>query len=192
MEKELWFKRNSQTTDSANKLKLHLWKFIDQYVFKQSPNCLSKFRVFLLRRFGARIGIGCYISPRVTITRPWDFELGNVSSIDADCVIIPPVRIGDYVSIGNGCMLCAGGHDVRSRGFERTPKTIIVGDGCFLGAGSFVGGGVSIGTFSVLGARSVAYKDIPENCIAIGSPANVFSERIPQEEYEKYRYHYSE
>lgn len=188
--KELYFKRNTETTDNANKLKLHLWKFVDQYLFKTSLNCLSFYRVWLLRMFGAKIGKGCYISPRATITRPWDFEMGNISAIDDCCFIIPPVKIGDYVSIGNNTHLCAGGHDVHSRGFERTPKLITIEDGCFLGADSFVGLGVTIGQFSVLGAHSTTFKDIPENSIALGSPAKVHSERIPQEEYKKYRFNY--
>ena len=190
MEKELYYVRNAETSDSANRLKSHLWKFIDKYFFKTSPNCLSKWRIFLLRKFEAKIGVGCYIAPSVTITRPWEFEMGNVCAIDELAFINPPIKIGDYVIISNNVHLIAGGHDVRSRGFERTPKPITIEHGCFIGASSFVGGGVTIGQFSVLGAKAVAYKDIPENSIAIGFPAKVHSERLPKDEYEKYRYSY--
>lgn len=142
----------------------------------------------MLKKFGAKIGKGCYIANNVTITKPWDFVMGNGSSLDELCYLIPPIIIGDYVSISNNVHLIADGHDVRSRGFERTPKPITIEHGCFLGASSFVGGGVTVGQFSVLGAKAVAYKDIPENSIAIGFPAKVHSERIPHEEFIKYRY----
>lgn len=132
MEKELWYKRNERTADSANKWKFHLWKFVDAYFFKTSLNCLSCWRIFLLKLFGAKIGKGCYISPRVTITRPWEFEMGNISSIDDCCYIIPPVKIGDYVSIGNNTHIIARGHDVRTRGFESDSAPIVVGNGVFI------------------------------------------------------------
>ena len=35
MEKELFYKRNSATNDSANKLKYHIWKFVDHIYSKQ-------------------------------------------------------------------------------------------------------------------------------------------------------------
>ena len=49
---------------------------------------------------------------------------------------------------------------------------------------------MNIGQMAVIGARSTVLKDIPENSIAFGSPCQVKSERIPQEEYKKYRYNY--
>lgn len=192
MEKELYYVRNAETSDSANRLKSHLWKFIDKYFFKTSPNCLSKWRIFLLRKFGAKIGVGCYIAPSVTITRPWDFEMGNVSAIDEMAFINPPVKIGDYVSVGNNVHLIAGGHDVRSRGFERTPNPITLGNGSFIGAGTFIGGGIKVGQMAVISAHSHITRDVPANSVTMCAPTDAISlPRLPEEEYEKYRYTYN-
>lgn len=191
-EKELYYVRNAETADSANWLKSHLWKFIDKYFFKTSPNCLSKWRIFLLRKFGAKIGVGCYIAPSVTITRPWDFEMGNVSAIDELAFINPPVKIGDFVSVGNNVHIIAGGHDVRSRGFERTPSPITLGNGSFIGAGTFIGGGIKVGQMAVISAHSHITRDVPANSVTICAPTDVISvPRLPEEEYKNYRYTYN-
>lgn len=191
-EKELFYKRNSETNDSTNNLKYHIWKFVDAYLFKTSLNCMSRWRVFLLRLFGAKIGKGCYIASKATITKPWNFEMGNISAIDEYCYIIPPIKIGDYVSIGNNCHLIAGGHDIWSRGFETRHKTISIGNCAFIGAGTYIGIGCNIGQMSVIGAHSYIVKDVQENTVVTMYPMKqIACKRLKEEEYGKYRYHFN-
>lgn len=191
---ELWYQPNAQTGGLTRnqKIKLLVWRIVDALFFKTSLTPFKKWRVFLLRVFGAKIGIGCYIAPKAVFFMPWNIEIGNYSSIDDYCILrsTGKIIVGDYVSMAMGVHIVTGGHDVRSRGFENNATFVKIGNGCFLGADSFVGRGVTIGQFSVLGARAVAIKDIPENAVAIGFPAKVHSDRISKEEYEKYRYHY--
>lgn len=192
MEKELWFIDGlGNHFTRFEKIKLLVWRIIDFWLFKPSLLIFTPWRVFLLRLFGAKIGHSCYISPKATIYVPWKFQMGNHSSLD-DYVIcarsIGEILVGDYVSISTGVHIFPGGHEVRSRGFENNATFVKIEDGAFLGADSFVGRGVTIGKFSVLGSRAAAYKDIPENSVAIGMPAKVIGERIPHEEYVKYRF----
>lgn len=189
--KELWFISGlGGFTSQKTKIKLLLWRFVDFWLFQPSLTIFSGWRIFLLRLFGAKIGKGNYISPKVKILVPWNIEIGNYSSIDDYAFLrsTGKIIIGDFVSIGMYVHIVPGGHDVRSRGFENNATFVKICHGCFIGADAFIGRGVTIGQFSVLGARSVAYKDVPENSIAIGSPAHVHSERIPYDEYVKYRY----
>lgn len=194
MEKELWYMRTHKTQNVTikYKLKLQVWRCVDTLFFKTSLNIFSWWRVFLLRLFGAKIGKGCYISPKCTIFIPWNLKMGNYCSIDDYAYIKPMVKItiGDYVSIANFVHIIPGGHDVRSRDFASDLLPISIGNGAFIGADSYISKGVNIGQMAVIGARSVVLKDIPENTIAFGSPCTVKSERIPQNEYLKYRYHY--
>ena len=53
------------------------------------------------------------------------------------------------------------------------PKPVHIGKNVWIGSGSIVLGGVTIGDNAVIGAGSVVTKDIPENMIAVGSPARV-------------------
>lgn len=192
MDKELWFIDGlGNHFTKYEKFKLIVWRFVDFCFFKPSLTILSPWRIFLLRLFGAKIGKACYISPKATIFVPWKLQMGCRSSID-DYVILArslgDIIIGDYVSIGMNVHIVPGGHDIRSRGFENNATFVKIEDGVFLGADSFVGRGVTIGRFSVLGSRAAAYKDIPENSVAVGMPAKVIGERIPHDEYIKYRY----
>lgn len=196
MEKELWFKRDfkTQNVTKGYKIKLLIWRCVDTLLFKTSLNSFSEWRVFLLRCFGAKIGKGCYISPKCTIFIPWNIKIGNFVSIDDYAYIKPRTKIyiGDYVSIANFVHIIPGGHNVRARNFASDLAPIYIGHGAFIGADSYIGKGVHIGQMAVIGARSTVLKDIPENVIAFGSPCQIKGERIPAEEYKQYRYHYTE
>lgn len=193
-DKELWYQRDigTQNISRKEKLKLLVWRCVDTLFFQFSLNPFSWWRIFLLRIFGAEIGKGCYISPKARIFIPWNLTIGNYSSID-DYVFIKStidVTIGDYVSISNFTHIIPGGHNVKKRNFASERQTIHIGHSAFIGADTYIGKGVTIGQFSVIGARSVVLKDVPENSIAFGFPCQVKGERIPEEEYKKYRYHY--
>ena len=194
MEKELWFKRDNKTQNVTRsyKIKLLIWRCVDTLFFKTSLNPLSCWRVFLLRLFGAKIGKGCYISPKCTIFIPWNIEIGNFVSIDDYAYIKPrtKITIGDYVSISNFVHIIPGGHDIRARNLASDLKPVTIGNGAFIGADSYIGKGVTIGQMAVIGARSVVLKDVPENVIAFGSPCLVKSIRLPEKEYHNYRYNY--
>jgi len=53
-----------------------------------------------------------------------------------------------------------------------------VGEGAWLGTSAIVLDGARVGAGSVIGAGAVVVKDIPDNCIALGSPAKVHRERV--------------
>lgn len=51
-------------------------------------------------------------------------------------------------------------------------ETVEIGDGCWVGENVCIIG-VKIGKHCVIGANSVVTKDIPDYCVAVGSPAKV-------------------
>ncbi|ELC8354180.1 DapH/DapD/GlmU-related protein [Clostridium perfringens] len=52
-------------------------------------------------------------------------------------------------------------------------KPVKIGDNVWIGDNVVVLPGVSIGSGSIIGANSTVNKNIPQNCIAVGSPAKV-------------------
>lgn len=191
MEKEAWYKFD-ETINGLTSRKLffrfYLWKYFFSFVFKVSPEICKRTRVVLLRLFGAEIGSGNYISSTCIIPKPWCLKMGNYNSIDSYAYFNGDVVIGNNVKIGSFVKIITSGHDVRSRNFSRKVVPSYLEDSCFIGANSVILKGVTVGTFSVIGANSFVLKSIPENSIAIGSPAKVIGNRIDPIEFEKYDY----
>lgn len=93
-----------------------------------------------------------------------------------------PVTIGDGTLLApNVCLACAG-HSVdyhqRHEGVM-TSAPITIGKDVWIGANTFVKGGVTIGDHSVIGAGSVVTKDIPANVVAFGTPCRAYRKVTP-------------
>jgi acetyltransferase-like isoleucine patch superfamily enzyme len=86
--------------------------------------------------------------------------------------------MGDRVWIGPSVTIAATTHstDVNAR---RRPiggtwgKKVTLGNDVWIGGNVVIMHGVTIGNGSIVGASSVVTKDIPNFCIAAGSPARV-------------------
>ena len=87
------------------------------------------------------------------------------------------VRIGDDVMFASSNQVRADdGHpifDVRTGDRVNVSRDITIGHHVWLAGGAVVLGGVSIGDGTVIGYGSVVTRDVPNNCIAVGSPAAV-------------------
>lgn len=172
------------------KIKEQLWRIVEAVLFRPSPKLLSFWRVFLLRLFGAKIGTGNYISNRAIFVHPWNVIIGNNSGIDDYAFIKADVSIsiGNFVSIGNYAKLLPSGHLIRTRNFAHYGKAIVIKDGAFIGANSFIGPGVHVGTMSVVGSCTNLYKDVPDNTVVIVKQEYSYGERLTKEEYKEYTY----
>ena len=80
------------------------------------------------------------------------------------------------------------GHNVRSRYFEGVDRPIQIGRSCFIGGDAYIARGVHIGAFSVVGAKSVVWHDVPENTIAYGNPCDNRDTRISECVFHEYNY----
>ena len=83
------------------------------------------------------------------------------------------IDIGDNVGIGPRVhILC---HDASTKAYLNYTKIgrVTIGDNVFIGAESVVLPGVTIGSNVIIGANSTVTHDIPDNCVAVGSPARV-------------------
>ena len=139
----------------------------------------SGLKARLLRAFGAQIGNGVVIKPRVNVHFPWKLEVGDHAWIGEEVFILnfEPVKIGAHVCISQRAFLCTGNHDYRDSQFSDRNAPITVGDGAWVGAGVFVGPGVEIGDEAVAAAGSVITRNVPANAIVAGNPASGRGER---------------
>lgn len=85
------------------------------------------------------------------------------------------IEIGDNVTLAPRVhILC---HDASTKTFLNYTKIgrVTIGDNVFIGAESVVLPNVRIGNNVVIGANSTVTHDIPDNSVAVGSPARVIS-----------------
>lgn len=84
------------------------------------------------------------------------------------------VVIGDDCLIGHNTVMATLNHDLTpSRRADMHPARIVIGRNVWIGSNVTVLPGVTVGDNAVVAAASVVTKDVPENTLAVGSPARV-------------------
>ena len=164
----------SRTLDRGRSVLVEaLWYGIKVAFFLTAIPWPSALKCGLLRLFGAKIGRGVVIKPRVNIHLPWRFEVGSHSWIGEEVFILnfAMVRIGSHACISQRAFLCTGNHDFRDPEFAFRSGPISVGDGAWVGAGVLVAPSVEIGEEAVVGAGSVVLKTLEGGMIYSGNPA---------------------
>lgn len=128
--------------------------------------------------------------------------LGKIDNplIEFPTLIHPTVYIGEYVSMGKGCIVCANcvitcdikigdfvilnlactvGHDTfigDNSAFMPTCNIsgeVVIGESVYCGTGVKIINQTGIGKNAIIGAGAVVTKPIPANCTAVGVPAKV-------------------
>jgi len=163
----------------AGKFKEALWVLVRCLFFAPAWPWPARLRVFWLRRFGAKIGSGVVIRSRVNVHFPWRLEVGDHVWIGEECWLLnlAPITIESNVCLSQRTFLCTGNHDYTSPNFDLRVQPILVQNGAWVGAASFVGPGVTIGLHAVLTAGSVATQSLLPQKIYRGNPAGVIKDR---------------
>ena len=157
---------NSWYDPGGGTLKRLVWYFAN-ILFLMSPwNPSSRLKVWILRLFGARIGKGVVIKPKVNVKYPWNLEVGNFVWIGEGVWIdnLTSVRIGDNVCLSQGAMLLCGNHNYKKPTFDLIVGHITLEEGAWMGAKSVAVGGITMKSHSVLSVNSVANKDLEAYC----------------------------
>jgi putative colanic acid biosynthesis acetyltransferase WcaF len=159
---------------------VQLWWVVQSTFFSLSPQFLYKWRAFLLRLFGAKIGVNTVIRPSVRITYPWKISIGDNAWIgdQAELYSLGEIIIGKNVVVSQKSYLCTGSHDYQSESFDIFAKKIVIEDEAWLATDVFVAPGVTIGRGAVIGARSSVFSDMPAGMICLGSPAKPVKPRV--------------
>ena len=163
-----------------NKFSRLVWNIVYIFLFRPFASRLfKKWRVLVLKCFGAKIEWSSHIYASVKIWAPWNLEMGKNSSLGpkVDCYNQGKIGIGANTVISQKTYLCASTHDYTKKNFPLILKPITIGDGIWIAADAFIGPGVVIGNNVIIAARSVIIKNVEENMVLGGNPAKVIKQR---------------
>lgn len=171
-----WFK-------PGNPIKRLLWYITNAVFFLNPLFPLSSVKCMILRLFGAKIGAGVVIKPKVNIKYPWKLKVGKYTWIGENVWIdnLGDTTIGENVCISQGAMLLCGNHDYKKESFDLIVGPIVLEDGVWIGAHSVVCPGIICSSHSILAVNSVATKNLDPYTIYQGNPAQAVRKRTIEE-----------
>jgi len=170
---------NSEYDPGAGRIKRSTWYLINALIFHSWLFPHSGLKCYLLKIFGAKLGVGVVIKPRVNIKYPWNLQIGNYTWIGEGCWIdsLIKVVIGSNVCISQDAYLLTGNHDYKDPCFGLITSEIIIEDGVWVGAKCIVCPGTVMRTKSILSVGSVLSGTSEENGIYQGNPAKLVRHR---------------
>lgn len=179
MKTDLSTYNNSWYNPGAGVAKRSLWFIVNLLFFKTGLHYGSSVKRMMLRIFGARIGKGVVIKPSVNIKYPWNLVVGNHVWIGEQVWIdnLAMVTIGDNVCLSQGALLLCGNHNFSKPSFDLMVGAIILEEGCWIGARSLVGPGVTVHSHAVLAAGSTATAEMEAFKVYRGNPAKIVGDR---------------
>lgn len=163
-----------------NALIRFIWYYINVTFINTYFLPSSSLKKFLLKLFGAKIGIGVVIKPKVNIKYPWKLTIGNYTWIGEQVWIdnLDDVIIGESCCLSQGAMLLCGNHDFKKTSFDLIVKPITLKNGSWVGAKSVVCPGVTLEENAILSVGSIATTNLNANSIYQGNPALKIKDRI--------------
>jgi len=110
-------------------------------------------------------------------------SIGNHTFIGHDCKFIcaQNIEIGEHCHLAGAVTIADNdGHPIEfnERRENKPPKKsnvkdVKIGNDAWIGRGAVILKGVTIGERSIVGAKCVVSKDVPDDCIVVGNPAKI-------------------
>ena len=156
-----------------------VWFFIEAAVINNKFIPVSAVRVWLLRRFGARIGSGCRMPHPIRVKAPWNLEVGDNCWFGVNAWIYNQalIRIGSNVCISQDAFLTTGSHDLGSN-MDLRVAPIVIEDGVWITSKCVVQMGVTIGRSTVVTPLSVVHRSLDAEGVYGGNPVRFIKKRF--------------
>lgn len=165
----------------SNKLCRFIWNIFYLLLFRPfNLGYFRRWRIFILRVFGANISSKANIYATVKIWAPWNLTIDEYSTLGpgVDCYNQGKITIGANTVISQKTYLCASSHDISNPSHPLILKPILIEDQVWVAAGAFIGPGITIGQGAVIGARSAVFKNVDPWTVVGGNPAIHLKKRI--------------
>ena len=133
----------------------------------------SRWRILLLRLFGAKIGHHCGIRSTCEVWQPWNLEMKDYASLGdyVVCYTVDRITIGSQAVVSREAFLCCASHDITSPVMELTHAPIEIGANAWIAARAIVMPGRRVGDGAVVAAGAVVTRNVEPWTIVGGNPA---------------------
>lgn len=157
----------------SGKCGLLAWEWCWLLFASWTPKPLNRWRLLLLKAFGATIRGKPFVHQQAHIQIPWKIELQDRSCIGSRAVLysLDRITVGAHTIIAQEAYICTGTHKRENEVFPLYTAPIHIGSRCFIGARAFILPGITVGDESTLGACSLLSRNIPDGEIWAGNPA---------------------
>ena len=156
-----------------SKLMQLIWYLISIVFFESSIFHQYRLKSWLLKLFGAKVGLGLIIKPKVYIKYPWRLEIGHDVWIGEGVRIdnLALVKLGSNVCVSQNAFLLTGNHNYRSAAFELMTGPITIEDEVWVGASSVVCPNTVLSQGTIITVGSVISGTTNANRVYRGNPA---------------------
>lgn len=165
------------------KIKRGIWNIISLFLFRPlGTKLFRKWRLLLLKIFGADINWDSEVYCSVKIWAPWNLKMGHRACLGPDVVCYNQdyVIIEDDVVVSQYSYLCTASHDVNMLNTAEDSliiAPITIKEKAWIGSRAFISLGVTIGKAAVIGATASVYKDVEDYHVVGGNPARTIKIR---------------
>lgn len=162
-----------------NKLRRLGWKTCWFVLCSWTPSPLHKWRCFILRTFGAKIGKSNFIYPNCKIWAPWLLETEDVVTIGPGVEVYNPggLFLGHHSILSQDAFICGATHNYNTKDFTYIKKMIKIEPYAWICAKAIVLPGVHCAEGSILGAGSLTSRNLEPWTVNAGNPARFIKMR---------------
>ncbi|MCL6442601.1 MAG: WcaF family extracellular polysaccharide biosynthesis acetyltransferase [Alicyclobacillus sp.] len=155
-----------------------IWMVVEFLLVTNPLQVSSRLRVAALRLFGATIGRGVIMRPRIRVKFPWNLSVGDRCWIGEGVWIHNQTRvtIGHDVVISQETFITTGSHDTR-RTMDLIVKPVTIRDGAWVTSRCIVLQGVEVGENTIITPGSVVHRSLKANGIYGGNPCTFIKPR---------------
>ena len=155
------------------RVRMLVWEYAWLLLCQWTPKPLNRWRLFILRLFGATLHGKPFVHQRARITLPWNLIMHDHACLGdrAHAYSLDKIEIHEGATVAQEAYLCTGTHDFGHPALPLRTAPIIVSARAFIGARAFVLPGVTIGEGAVIGACSVVPHSTGPRVIMAGNPA---------------------
>lgn len=157
-----------------------LWLAVNALFFLSWFPWPSGLKAALLRAFGAEVGAGVVLKPRLNVKYPWRLHVGDHAWIGEGVWLdsLADIRIGAHACLSQGCTVETGNHDWSKPAFDLQVREVVIEAGAWAAVKSLLLPGSRLASHAVLGAGSVLSGDTEPYGIYAGVPAVKVKDRV--------------